>query len=136
MSDTTLFSVIESSAHPNFAALYRRLNLHEVRLNSIRKAIAQLKKQAPDFVVAEFFYGYGNNYAGVNISNLDVLLSSLQKYAPRARVIVMVDKSEFRYVEALNQLFPLHAVLTFPVPQERMETLLTQGMHAAESADR
>ena len=135
MSDTTLFSVIESSAHPNFAALYRRLNLHEVRLNSIRKAIAQLKKQAPDFVVAEFFYGYGNNYAGVNISNLDVLLSSLQKYAPRARVIVMVDKSEFRYVEALNQLFPLHAVLTFPVQEKRMETLLTEGMHAAESAD-
>ena len=135
MSEITLFSLIESSAHPNFAALYRRLNLHEVRLNSIRKAIAQLKKQAPDFVVAEFFYGYGNNYAGVNISNLDVLLSSLQKYAPRARVIVMVDKSEFRYVEALNQLFPLHAVLTFPVQEERMESTLSAGMSAAAGAD-
>ena len=135
MSDTTLFSVIESSAHPNFAALYRRLNIQELRLNSIRKAIAQLKKQAPDFVVAEFFYGYGNNYAGVNISNLDVLLSSLQKYAPRARVIVMVDKAEFPYVAALNQLFPLHAVLTLPVQEERMEAALAAGMSAAAGAD-
>jgi hypothetical protein len=135
MSDTTLFSVIESSAHPNFAALYRRLNIHELRLNSIRRAIAQLKKQAPDFVVAEFFYGYGNNYAGVNISNLDVLLSSLQKYAPRARVIVMVDKAEFPYVAALNQLFPVQAVLTFPVHEEHMQTALIAGLSAAGDAD-
>ena len=136
MSDTTLISVIESSSHPNFAALYRRLNIQEVRLNSIRKAIAQLKKQAPDFVVAEFFYGYGNNYAGVNISNLDVLLSSLQKYAPRARVIVMVDKTEYPYVEPLNQLFPLHAVFTYPVQEARMEAVLSEAMSGVEEADR
>jgi hypothetical protein len=136
MANTILFSVIESSAHPNFAALYRRLDIHDVRVSSIRKAIAELKKRAPDFVVAEFFYGYGNNYAGVNISNLDVLLSSLQKYAPRARVIVMVDKSEFPYVGALNQLFPLHAVFTFPVPEARMEAVLSEGMSAADGAHR
>ena len=124
MSAGTLLSVIESSAHPNFAALYRRLNINEVRVNSVRKAIAQLKKQVPDFVVAEFFYGYGNNYAGANISNLDVLLSSLQKYAPAARVIVMVDKSEHQHVAQLERLFPLYAVLTFPVQEAQLAVLL------------
>ena len=94
MSQTVLFSVIESPVHPNFSNLYQGLGIQEVRLSSIRKALAQLKKQQPDYIVAEFFYGYGNNYAGVNISNLDVLLSSLQKYAPAARVIVLVDKAE------------------------------------------
>ena len=54
----------------------------------IRNALKRLKREAPDFIVAEFFYGYGNNYAGVHISNLDVLLYSLQKYAPRAKVIL------------------------------------------------
>jgi len=127
MPDTSLFSIIESPSHPNFAALYRRLNIREFRLNSMRKAIAALKKQAPDFVVAEFFYGYGNNYAGVNISNLDVLLSSLQKYAPHARVIVMVDKSEYRYVEPLTQLFPLHAVFSLPVLEADMQAVLTEA---------
>ena len=136
MPDSTLFSIIESSSHPNFAGLYRRLNIREIRLNSIRKAIGQLKKQAPDFVVAEFFYGYGNNYAGVNISNLDVLLSSLQKYAPRARVIVLVDRSEYGYVEPLNRLFPLHAVFTLPVRESDMGMALSGAGAAVEDADR
>lgn len=135
MSDTNLLSVIESSSHPNFAALYRRLGIREIRLNSIRKAIAELKKRAPDIVVAEFFYGYGNNYAGVNISNLDVLLSSLQKYAPRARVIVLVDKSEYGYVEPLNRLFPLHAVFTLPLREAEMQAALTGAGSAVEDAD-
>ena len=81
MSTKTLFSIIESSGHPNFTELYNSLDIEEIKINSMRKAISTLKKQQPDFIVAEFFYGYGNNYAGVNISNLDVLLYSLQKYS-------------------------------------------------------
>ena len=121
----TLFSVIESPAHPNFTALYKRLNVNEVKFNSMRKVIAQLKKQKPDFIVAEFAYGYSNNYAGVNISNLDVLLASLRKYAPRARVIVMVDRSEQQYVDKLAELFPLYAVLPFPVQEHAIAEFLT-----------
>lgn len=90
----------------------------------MRKAINELKKQQPDYVVAEFFYGYGNNYAGVNISNLDVFLYSLQRYAPQARVIVMVDKSERQYVDKLNEIFSLHAVLQHPVSNAQLEALL------------
>lgn len=92
----------------------------------MRKAINELKKHQPDYVVAEFFYGYGNNYAGVNISNLDVFLYSLQRYAPKARVIVMVDKSERQYVDKLNDIFPLHAVLQQPVSQAQMTALFTE----------
>jgi len=124
MTVATLFSVIESPSHPNFTALYKRLEVNEVKFNSIRKVIAQLKKKQPDFIVAEFSYGYSNNYAGVNISNLDVLLASLRKYAPHARVIVMVDKAEQQYVGKLAELFPLYAVLTFPVREQEIEALL------------
>ena len=126
MSQRSLFSVIESSGHPNFSGLYRRLEIDEVKLTSTRKTISQLKKQTPDFLVAEFFYGYGNNYAGVNISNLDVLLSTLQKSSRQTRVIVLVDKSERQYVDKLNELFPLHAVLTLPVQQAQMEAALME----------
>mgnify|MGYP001822901561 CR=1 FL=1 len=124
MPVATLFSVVESPAHPNFTALYRRLNVNELKFNSMRKALVQLKKQQPDFIVAEFSYGYSNNYAGVNISNLDLLLASLRKYAPHARVIVMVDKSELQYVGKLAELFPLYAVLQFPVGEQEIEALL------------
>lgn len=120
----TLFSIIESPTHPDLSALYARLQLRELRFSSTRKAISALKNTAPDFVVAEFFYGYGNNYAGVNISNLDVLLFSLQKYAPQARVIVLVEVRERQYVDKLNAILPLHAILTQPVKQAELEAAL------------
>ncbi len=124
----TLLSIVESPTHPDFSGIYSRLGINETRVGTIRKAISQLKSQAPDFVVAEFFYGYGNNYAGINISNLDVFLYSLQKFAPAARVIVMVDKTERCHVDKLNQILPLHAVLQQPVRGTAMEDLLKAGL--------
>jgi len=125
MSTATLFSIIESPMHLDFSSVYKRAKIQEIKFSSMRKAISELKKQQPDYVVAEFFYGYGNNYAGVNISNLDVFLYSLQRYAPQARVIVMVDKSERQYVDKLNDMFPLHAVLQYPVSKAQIEALLS-----------
>jgi len=120
----TLFSIIESSAHPNFTELYNSLGIQESKISSMRKAIAALKKQQPDFIVAEFFYGYGNNYAGVNISNLDVLLYSLQKYSAQTKVIVLVDKDEFKYVDKLNEIIKLHDIFKFPVNEKQMQKSL------------
>lgn len=124
MPGQTLFSIIESPIHPDFSALYREFGFAEEKLTSTRKAIAALKTHKPDVVVAEFFYGYGNNYAGINISNLDVFLLSLQKYAPEARVIVLVEKNERQYVDKLNAIVPLHAILQYPVSTEQMQTAL------------
>jgi len=123
VSDILLFSIIESPDHPKLTELYRSRNIREVRLTSMRKAIHALREQRPDYVVAEFFYGYGNNYAGANLGNLDVFLASLQKYAPVARVIVMVDKQERQYAERLAERYPLHAVLVQPVTAADVETL-------------
>ena len=124
MHNPTLLSVVESAAHPNFTATYKRLGIDETKLTSMRKALASLKSQPFDFIVCEFFYGYGNNYAGVNISNLDVMLYSLQKYSPETRVIVLVDKAEREYVDKLNEIFPLHGVLQYPVSESDLQQLL------------
>ena len=126
MSTKTLFSIIESSGHPNFTELYNSLGIEEIRINSMRKAISILKKQQPDFIVAEFFYGYGNNYAGVNISNLDVLLYSLQKYSAQTKVIVLVDKTEFKHVDKLNNIIKLHDILKFPVNSKELQESLAR----------
>ena len=92
----------------------------------MRKAIAALKTQQPDFIVAEFFYGYGNNYAGVNISNLDVMLYSLQKYSEQTKVIVLVHPDEFKYVDKLNEIIKLHDILKIPVTPEKLHKSLTK----------
>jgi hypothetical protein len=124
MPEPLLFSIIESPLHPDFSALYRKLGIAEVKLGSMRKAISALKSRTPDIVVAEFMYGYGNNYAGVNVSNLDVFLYSLQKYSRECDIIVMVDKREVQYVDKLSALFPIHAVLQHPVQAQAMARCL------------
>lgn len=121
----TLYSIIESPLHPDFSALYQRLGIKESKFSSMRKAISALKTQTPDLVVAEFMYGYGNNYAGVNVCNLDVFLYSLQKYSSDTGIIVLVDRREYQYVEKLAALFPLHAVLQQPVREQDIEPFLS-----------
>ena len=124
MSGKLLLSIIESPTHPNFSALYKQLGFKHVRAETMRKAISQLRKNPPDYVIAEFFYGYGNNYAGVNLSNLDVMLSSLPKYAPQARVILFVAKEEMQHVDKLKALFPVHAILRQPVREKQLAAIL------------
>ena len=130
MPASVLYSVIQSPAHPRLSGLYGRLGIDELKFNSVRKAISQLKKQPPDWVVADFSYGYANNYAGVNVSNLDVLLSSLRRYAPEARVIVLAEKSEYHYVDKLKALFTVDVALQYPVSEAQIEAILA-GSDAA-----
>ena len=127
MSKPPLYSVIESPAHPRLSGLYTRLGIEELKFNSVRKAISQLKKTPPDWVVADFSYGYANNYAGVNVSNLDVLLASLRRYAPSARVVVLAEKREYQYVDKLSALFAVHAALAYPVSEAQMQAVLQPG---------
>ena len=124
MSAPLLFSIIESPTHPLLSEYYQERGIEELRLSSTRKAINALKTRKPDFVVAEFFYGYGNNYAGVNICNLDVFLYSLQKYAPAAKVIVFVDKEEKKFTAKLDELFPIHGILPYPIREPEFRALL------------
>jgi DNA-binding NarL/FixJ family response regulator len=124
VGEAILFSIVESATHPNFSPLYGRLGLREEKFAAMRGAISALKRHPPDIIVAEFFYGFANNYAGINISNLDVLLFSLQKYAPQAKVIVMASREEREHVERLQAIFPLSSVLLQPVTEAVMlETL-------------
>ena len=51
-------------------------------------------------------------------------LAGKQKYAPQARVIVLVDKGERVHVDKLNDILPLAGVLTHPVTAAELEILL------------
>ena len=88
--------------------------------------MSKIKKEQPDYIAAEFFYGFGNNYAGINSSNLDVMLYSLQRYSPDTKVIVIVDKEQRKYVDKLTDIITLHAVLTRPFTQSQVVSVLTR----------
>jgi len=124
MAKKILYSVIESPTHPYLTPLYNSLDIDELCFKHMRKLISKIKTVQPDFIAVEFFYGFGNNYAGVNISNLDVMLYSLQRYSSNTKVIVFVAKDQHQYVDKLNDILPLHAVLTLPVSRSELITVL------------
>jgi hypothetical protein len=126
MAEKSLISIIETPTHPKLSSLYQSLGIREFKVSSMRKAMSVLKKEQPDFIVAEFFYGYGNNYAGVNLSNLDVLLSSFPKYSTGTRAIVFVQKHELEYVKKLNELYPVYAAFLHATPHQAIKDVLEQ----------
>ena len=118
MGNMLLLSIVESRSHPDFSELYARLGLEHRWVTSMRKALAEVKQAAPDYVVAEFCYGYGNNYAGVNISNLDVFLY--------AKVIALVQKHERQHAERLREIIPYHGYVVYPVREADLQVMLTE----------
>lgn len=115
MSKLILYSVIQSGFHPQLTSLYSSKGIEERVFTSTRKVMAAMKKQTPDYLVADFIYGYSSHYAGVNISNLDVMLMAMQRYSPKTKVIVLAHKDEVKYVDKLNDIIDLHGVLPLPV---------------------
>jgi len=124
MSKPILFSIIESPHHPNLSALFTRLGYEEVQLTSTRKAVSALKKQKPDLVVADFVYGFSNNYSGVHISNLDVFLMSMQKFAPETEVIILTTPKEMEHAEKMRAICPVKAILPFTTTEQELAALL------------
>ncbi len=122
----TLFSIIESPLHPKLSPLFTRLGFDEVQLTSTRKAVGQLKKQKPDLVVADFVYGYSNNYSGIHISNLDVFLMSMQKFAPDTKVVILAAKDELKYAEKMREICPIAAILPFNAKDTELEKVLAE----------
>lgn len=120
----TLYTLAASPFVAHFPDLYRELDIVAARFDSARNLHRALKKQPPDFFVGEFVYAWGNDYAGNTISNLDVTLRTLQAFAPQAKIIVVIRPSEEAHIGKLLELFPVHAVLKYPIAEEQIRAAL------------
>ncbi len=49
---------------------------------------------------------------------------ALQRFAPQAKVIVFMHPREEDHIGKLLELFPLHAVLAYPVSEQAMQAAL------------
>jgi hypothetical protein len=120
----TLYTLTASPFSAHFPALYQELDIAAERFDSARNLHRALKKQMPDFFVGEFVYAWGNDYAGNTISNLDVTLRTLQAFAPRAKVIVVMQPGEAAHIDKLLAVFPVQAVLKYPIAEVQMRAAL------------
>jgi hypothetical protein len=119
-----LYTLINSPLDCRYPDLYRELDIEEERFDSARNLHRALKQRRPDYFIGEFIYGWGNNYAGANISNLDVTLRALQPVAPHAKLIIVMQPSEAAHIGKLLELFKVHTVLTYPIGERAMREAL------------
>lgn len=120
----TLYALLASPFAAHFPDLYQELGIAAERFDSARNLHRALKQQKPDFFVGEFLYAWGNDYAGNTVSNLDVTLRTLQAQAPQAKVIIVMQPREAAHIDKLLELFPVHAVLQYPIAEDQMRAAL------------
>ena len=124
MGSKLVFSIAESPAHPDLRSVYEKVCFNEERYPSTRKAIQGLKKNIPDVIVADFIYGYGSNYAGANVCNMDVFMRTMAKYNQDTPLILFAEKSEGKFIEKFADLFHVSAALPYPVDINELESIL------------
>lgn len=119
-----LLWVSEQGGYPDFSSLYHALGYEVVKVNSIRKALAELKITDPQVVVAEF--NYVPSY-GARISPVEPLLARLQSHHPMARVLLFSESERLEHLESLKASFGDLPALSYPIQVGDLEKFLSTG---------
>jgi len=127
MSDKILYFIFESGFNIDFATLCisqkDSTTIHQTQFTAYRKLIAQLKKSEPDYIVAEFIYSPS---LGTQISNLDGLLGSIERYCKRTQLIVYTESRYREKLETVREKFTIDHVLEYPVNSSELCSIITQ----------
>ena len=121
MSDATLLAIVEMGGYPDFSSLYRSAGFSPVKVHSVRKAQAWLKKNRPAVVVTEFHF---DPELRDRMSNLESLFATLQRYASEARVVVFIEKAHRPRLQRVEARHPVFASLDYPVDADRLRKVL------------
>ena len=116
-----LLSIVELGGYPDLTGVYEACGFSVIKANTMRKALTLLKKQAPAVIVAEFIYGptYGSQ-----LSNFESLFAALQRDAPAAHLIALMDNANGKHFDKLKSRFSAHQVFYFPINQDELRQYL------------
>lgn len=123
-----LLSIIELGGYPDFSTIYRQHGFKPVMVNSMRKAIRQLKNTAPAVVVAEF--NYQTDFRD-RTSSLESLMAVLQRL-PDTQVIIFYEEHFRPQLQRVLDRFPVLAILPFPVDTEKLHAVLSEIVMRSE----
>ena len=116
----TPLAIIELAGYPNFKSLYQRYGYQVVIESSLRKALALLKKQTVDVIVAEF--NYQHTFRD-RLSNLESIIAVAQTQAA-IDVIVLYEPQYENHFEKLRRQFQFSVEIAFPVTPAKMQAAL------------
>jgi len=115
-----LLSIVEQGGYPLYDKLYQHAGYQVTMVESMRKAVAFIKKKQPQMIVAEF--NYQSDFRD-RTSSLETLLASIQKY-PETRVVVFYDKENTVKLERLLAVQNVHSTLAYPIDEEALASAL------------
>ena len=112
MSKKMIYVVFESGFNIDFSMHCKNSDIEHSTFSTNRKLIAQLKKVEPDFIVAEFSYSPS---LGTQISNLDGLLGSVERYWQKTQLIIYTEERYRDKLETVREKFKINHVLEYPM---------------------
>jgi len=116
-----LLSIVEQGGYPLYDSIYQQAGYQVTMVQTMRKAVAAIKKQVPDVIVAEF--NYQSDFRD-RTSSLETLLASIQKY-PETRVVVFYDRENTDKLNKLLSLATVHSTLAYPIDEQALSDSLS-----------
>lgn len=124
MAPKKLLFIIERGGYPLFVDELAQQGFVIATEHSMRKALARLKTEAPDIILAEF--NYGPRY-GMQISNLEPLLARIEAVRPSAKLIAFTEKEYAHHLDALRARFPIFDTLAYPLDKAKLVACIARA---------
>ena len=118
-----LFAITELGGYPDFTQDYISLDFEVTAVNSMRKAVAAIRKNTPDVTITEF--NFQSDFRDRS-SSLETLMASLQGASSQPAIIVFYERDYQPQFEKLRQRFPVHAALPFPLDKNSLLECLAE----------
>ena len=120
-----LLAIVELGGYPDFTPLYKRHGYQVTLLHNTRKAMAFLKQQLPDVIVAEF--NYQSNFRD-RTSTLESVLATVERLQESSnksvKVIVFYDREYQTSLQKLQAAFHNFEVIPYPVTEAELDKRL------------
>ena len=117
-----MLAIVELGGYPNFTAMYERCGYQVTMSHNMRKAMAILRKEKPDLVVAEF--NYQSDFRD-RTSTLESLLATIermqQSHSKSIQVIVFYEHEYLHQLQKLQAMFSNFDALPYPVTEQQLE---------------
>lgn len=119
--DKKLLAIVELGGYPDFTPLYKRHGYQVSLLHHTRKAMAFLKQQLPDVIVAEF--NYQSNFRD-RTSTLESVLATVERLQQSSnkviKVIVFYDREYQASLQKLQLAFDNFDVIAYPITEDEL----------------
>jgi len=116
-----LLSIVEQGGYPLYDLIYQQAGYTVTMVETMRKAVAFIKKKSPDVIVAEF--NYQSDFRD-RTSSLETLLASIQKY-PDTKVVVFYDRENIDKLNRLLAVRDVYLTLPYPIDEAELTSALT-----------